>query len=67
VVSTVPLETDGEGDNSIGYVGICELSLDKNHKPDINRYVITARGELRKVLFLAPSVCFLFVHEMSRD
>jgi len=37
------------------------------NKPDINRYVITARSELRKVLFLAPSVCFLFVHEMSRD
>jgi len=29
---------------------------------------ITARSELRKVLFLAPSVCvFLFVYEMSQE
>ena len=28
--------------------------------------VITARSELRKVLFLTPSVSFLFVYEMSR-
>jgi len=27
--------------------------------------VITARSELRKVLFFAPSVCFLFVYEIS--
>ena len=30
--------------------------------------VFTARGELRQVLFLAPSVCFfLFVYEISRE
>jgi len=27
--------------------------------------IITARSELRKVLFLAPSVCFVFVYEIS--
>ena len=33
----------------------------------LHHVVITARSELRKVLFLAPSVCgFLFVHEISR-
>ena len=29
--------------------------------------VITARSELRKVLFLALSVTFLFMNEMSRE
>jgi len=30
--------------------------------------VVTARSELRKVLFLEPSVCgFFFVHEISRE
>jgi len=27
--------------------------------------LVTARSELRKVLFFAPSVCFLFVYEIS--
>ena len=32
------------------------------------RMLVTARSELRKVLFLAPSVCgFLFVYEISRE
>jgi len=32
-------------------------------------FIITARSELWKVLFLAPSVCgfFLFVYEISRE
>jgi len=30
-------------------------------------YFFTARSELRKVLFLAPSVCFFFVCEISRE
>jgi len=29
--------------------------------------IITSRSELRKVLFLAPSVFFLVVYEISRD
>ena len=29
--------------------------------------LITARTELQNVLFLAPSVCFLFVYEISRE
>jgi len=29
--------------------------------------MFTARGELRKVLFLALSVTFLFVREISRE
>ena len=34
----------------------------------IELLVITARSELRKVLFLAPSVCsFLFVYEIFRE
>jgi len=31
------------------------------------KIVITARSELRKVLFLAQSVTFLFVYEISRE
>jgi len=29
--------------------------------------VFSARSELREILFLAPSVCFLFVYEISRE
>jgi len=36
--------------------------------PDYYMLLITARSELRKILFLAPSVCgFLFVCEISRE
>jgi len=35
-------------------------------KLDDLRHFITARSELREVLFLALSVTFLFVHEISR-
>jgi len=32
-----------------------------------NCFVVTARSELRKVLFLALSVTFLFVYEIPRE
>jgi len=36
--------------------------------PTVVAFLFTARSELRKVLFLAPSVCgFLFVYEISRE
>jgi len=36
-------------------------------RPTVKQF-FTARSELRKVLFLAPSVCgFLFVYEISRE
>ena len=45
-------------------MAISETKLIVNFRAD----VITPRSELRKVLFLAPSVCgFLFVYKISRE
>ena len=36
-------------------------------QPRVRAFLVTARSELRKVLFLALSVTFLFAYEISRE
>jgi len=46
---------------------VCLLSLWADHYSVMTGNIFTAHSELREVLFLASSVCFLFVYEISRE